>query len=246
MQLMLWQNLTQSNLTELRRNQMTALHQILLVEDDPLIARSLVMSLRYEGFSLTVAASAVEAELALVTHGFDLVVLDVGLPDGNGIALCRQLREREPDLPILMLSARSEEASVVDAINGGADDYVRKPCGVRELSVRMRRLLGPARRSRSVASFGPLHLDLHRRTAEVGGRTLQLGKKEYDILALLVHARGDAVTREQILDGVDHSHAVYDRTIDSHLSHLRAKLRECGAALRIVAIYGVGYRMEHG
>lgn len=217
---------------------------VLLVEDDPLIARTLAMSLRHEGYALSLAASVAEARAALATGSFALVIFDVGLPDGDGIALCRELRARDQAMPVLMLSARTDEASAVAAIECGADDYIRKPCGVRELSARMRRLLAPLRRERSSASFGPLTLDLQRRSADVAGQALQLGKKEYDVLALLVQAGGKAVTRDQILDRFDTSSAIYDRTIDSHLSHLRAKLRAAGAALRIVAIYGIGYRME--
>ena len=223
---------------------MTTPQAVMLVEDDPMIARTLLMSLRYEGYALTIAASAAEARRVLAGARFSLVIFDVGLPDGNGIDLCRELRARDALLPILMLSARTDEASAVAAIDCGADDYIRKPCGGRELSARMRRMLTPARRERSIASFGPLQMDLQRRSAEVAGQPLQLGKKEYDVLALLVHAGGDAVTREQILDRFDTSSSIYDRTIDSHLSHLRAKLRDAGAALRIVAIYGVGYRLE--
>ena len=218
--------------------------QVLLVEDDPLIARTLVMSLRFEGFAVHVASSAAAAEQALAGPCFGLVMFDVGLPDGDGIALCRKLREREPALPILMLSARTDEASAVAAIECGADDYIRKPCGVRELTARMRRLLAPARRERCVASFATLEMDLQRRAAQAGSQPLALGKKEFDILALLVRAGGDVVTREQILDAFGSSSAIYDRTIDSHLSHLRAKLKEAAAPLRIVAIYGVGYRLE--
>lgn len=218
--------------------------QVLLVEDDPLIAKTLAMSLRYEGFELTVAATVRAALDALAARSFDLAMFDVGLPDGSGIDLCRCLRGRDAGIPILMLSARTDEETAVAGIEGGADDYIRKPYGVKELTARMLRLLERRSTERQIAAFGPVRIDLQRREASAGNVALQLGKKEFDILLLLVRAQGDAVTREQFLDAFDNSSAIYDRTIDSHLSHLRKKLRDAGAAVRITAIYGVGYRME--
>jgi DNA-binding response OmpR family regulator len=222
-------------------------HQVLLVEDDPVIARTLAMSLRYDGFELTVAPTATDAGRALGEKRFDLVMFDVGLPDGNGIDLCRELRARDPALPILMLSARTDEATAVAGIDGGADDYIRKPYGLQELTARMRRLLARQSTERDVAAFGTIGMDVQRRTASAAGVPLQLGKKEFEILLLLVRAMGDTVTREQILDRLEDDAArsvIYDRTIDSHLSHLRKKLKDAGAAERIAAIYGIGYRLE--
>lgn len=219
-------------------------YQVLLVEDDPLIAKTLTMSLRYEGFELTVAATVRDAVGALAQRRFDMALFDVGLPDGSGIDLCRDLRAHDAGIPILMLSARTDEATAVAGIEGGADDYIRKPYGVKELTARMLRLLSRRQSERQVATFGPIRIDVQRREATAGDAVLQLGKKEFDILLLLVRAQGDAVTREQILDMFDDSSAIYDRTIDSHLSHLRKKLKDAGAAVRIAAIYGVGYRME--
>jgi DNA-binding response OmpR family regulator len=234
---------------------MNAVHQVLLVEDDPVIAHTLALSLRYEGFELAIAASAAQARQALEAKRFDLVMFDVGLPDGNGLDLCRSLRERDAAVPILMLSARTDEATVVAGITGGADDYIRKPYGLAELTARMRRLLVTrGQRSataetvrdiaRDIAKFGPLSLDVARRSAAAGEVALQLGKKEYEVLLLLVRAGGDTVTREQILDSFEGNSEVYDRTIDSHLSHLRRKLKDAGAAVRIVAVYGIGYKLE--
>ncbi len=222
----------------------TTAHQVLLVEDDPVIARTLVMSLRYEQFELSVADNLARARALCEQQQFDLVLLDVGLPDGNGIDLCRDLRARDAGLPILMLSARTDEATAVAGIEGGADDYIRKPYGLRELCARMRRLLDARRPERQQAAYANLCLDPQRRTATVAGVAISLGKKEYDMLLLLVKANGDTVSRELILDRLDFDQAIYDRTIDSHLSHLRRKLKDAGAALRIAAIYGIGYRLE--
>jgi DNA-binding response OmpR family regulator len=226
---------------------MTRSHKVLLVEDDPLIARTLSMSLRYEGFELTVATTIAQAEQALAVDAFDLAMFDVGLPDGNGIDLCRALRRRDESIPILIISARTDEATAVAGIEGGADDYIRKPYGLHELTARMNRLVarrGREREERETAAFGAIRMDMQKRTATVGDAPLQLGKKEFDILLLLVRAQGDAVTREKILDMLGDSEGIYDRTIDSHLSHLRKKFKDAGAAIRIAAVYGIGYRLE--
>lgn len=223
---------------------MPAPYQVLLVEDDPMIAKTLAMSLRYEGFALTIASGVNEAMRLLAERRFDLALFDVGLPDGNGIDLCRALRRHDAAIPILMLSARTDEATAVAGIEGGADDYIRKPYGLHELTARMTRLLKRQRRERDIAAFGALRLDVQRRTACVGNSPLQLGKKEFEILLLLVQAGGDTITRERVLDALGDTLAIYDRTIDSHLSHLRRKLKDAGAALRIAAVYGVGYRLE--
>lgn len=221
---------------------------VLLVEDDPMIARTLSMGLRYEGFELSHADSIAVAMQVLGQQAFELILLDVGLPDGDGISLCRELRALHPATPILMLSARTDENAVVASMEGGADDYIRKPCGLRELSARMRRLLlrtKAGNEPRAVISFGSIQMDVQRRNASAREVPLQLGKKEYDVLMLLVRANGDAITREQIMSQFEDSNIIYDRTIDSHLSHLRRKLKDAGATERIVAIYGIGYKLEH-
>ncbi|HJV60102.1 MAG TPA: response regulator transcription factor [Albitalea sp.] len=223
----------------------TAAHPVLLVEDDPMIARTLALSLRYQGFELTVAGSLREATQCLASRRFGLLMLDLGLPDGNGLSLCRQVREHDADMPILVLTARTDESSAVASIEGGADDYVRKPYGLQELAARMRRLIErSAVAPRARAAFGTVAMDLQRHAVAVDGRALRLGKREFDILRLLLQAAGDVVTREQMLDALHCDGAIYDRTIDSHLSHLRRKLKEAGADVRICAIYGVGYRLE--
>jgi DNA-binding response OmpR family regulator len=231
-----------------RRVQTRPMHDlcpVLLVEDDPVIAKTLGMSLRYQGFELTVAGSIREALQQVASRSFNLIMLDVGLPDGSGIGLCRTLRQRDENVPILMLTARSDEQSAIAGIDSGADDYIRKPYSLGELTARLNRLLARAYKPREQLAFGALSMDIQRRSASVEGRALQLGKREFDILAVLVGAQGDTITRERLLAALGHDDdGVYDRTIDSHLSHIRAKLKKTGATLRIVAVYGVGYRLE--
>ncbi len=219
-------------------------HPVLLVEDDPLIAKTLGMSLRYRGFELTIAHSVRDALKQLAARAFSLVMLDVGLPDGSGIELCRELRKRDERIPILMLTARTDEQSAIDSIDGGADDYIRKPYSLGELTARLNRLLARTYGPREVLAFGSLSVDSERRSASVGDTPLQLGKREFEILAALVRARGNTLRRDQLLAAMGHHDPVYDRTIDSHLSHLRTKLKAAGAQIRVVAVYGVGYRLQ--
>jgi DNA-binding response OmpR family regulator len=223
---------------------MNDLCQVLLVEDDPVIAKTLGMSLRYQGFELTVASSVQEALKQVTARSFSLIMLDVGLPDGSGIDLCRTLRQRDENIPILMLTARSDEHSAIAGIDSGADDYIRKPYSLGELTARLNRLLTRVYKPRDVLAFGGLSMDLQRRVASIDGTPLQLGKREFDILAALVKAQGDAITREQLLAALGHDDGVYDRTIDSHLSHIRSKLKKSAAPIRITAVYGIGYRLE--
>jgi DNA-binding response OmpR family regulator len=220
---------------------------VLLVEDDPLIAQTLAMSLRYQGFDLTHAGSLADAESQLERRDFDLLLLDVGLPDGSGIELCRRIRARDAEVPILMLTARTDEATAVAGIEGGADDHVRKPYGLHELVARMRRLLARhAGRAPALLQAGALTMDCKRHGVAVGGVPLHLAKREFAILQLLLQAQGEVVTRDRLLDALQCEREIYDRTIDSHLSHLRRKLKDAGAGLRIAAVYGVGYRLEAG
>ena len=223
---------------------MSAPNSVLLVEDDPIIARTLSLSLRHHGFRLVVTPTVRDALQELSRNAFAIALLDVGLPDGSGVELCRMVRRRDERIPILMVTARTDEPTAVASIEGGADDYIRKPFGLNELVARMNRLLARTQSARTLFTFGSLTLDPQRRTATVGATPLSLGKREFDILATLVRAHGDTVTRDQLLTAMGHDDKIYDRTIDSHLSHVRSKLKSAGAGAAIVAVYGVGYRLE--
>jgi two-component system, OmpR family, catabolic regulation response regulator CreB len=225
---------------------MTAPVAVLLVEDDPIIARTLAMSLRYHGFELVTASSIREAERQLEGRAFRVILLDVGLPDGSGLDLCARLRARDERLPILMLTARTDEQTAIESMEGGADDYVRKPYSLGELVARINRLLTRAYSPRQALAFADISIDLQERMVRIGETTLRLGKREFDILATLVEAGRELVSREKIIAAVGDPHEVYDRTIDSHLSHIRSKLKKAGTGVRIVAVYGVGYRLEEG
>jgi DNA-binding response OmpR family regulator len=217
-------------------------HRILLVEDDPLISKSLSLSLPFAGFSVAVCESFQSGLAAAQQQVFDLVLLDVNLPDGDGFSLCRAIRARDAAIPILMLTAKTDEKSAVTGIECGADDYIRKPYGIHELTARMRRLLD--KRQHRPRTFGSLRIDAQRYLAWCGDCELNLGKREFLILSLLVERNGAVVTRDEMLDAAAQNAEIYDRTIDSHLSHVRKKLKQAGATEKITPVYGVGYRLE--
>lgn len=219
--------------------------KVLVLEDDAQIAKSLSMGLTYGGFEVTCAGTVAQAWMEISQNRYDVVLLDVGLPDGSGIELCQRVRSVGKTVPILFLSAKTDEDSVVRGITAGGDDYIRKPFGIEELKARMNKLLRRTSQPGKILTAGPLVVDLEKRLATVKGRTLNLGRREFDILALLAKKAGDIVTRDSIIASLDEEAEVYDRTIDSHISHMRRKMRDVsGNVLQILSIYGVGYRLD--
>ena len=212
---------------------MQKLYQILLVEDDPMIAKSLRLSLQYEGFEV------------FKSRVFDVILLDINLPDGNGLELCQEIRKTNDQVPILMVTAQTDESTAVQGLQDGADDYIRKPYGVQELAARMMRLLERKKKETLNLKFGAIRMDLRKRLVWVGEHALNLGRREFEILALLTKKSGDVVTRNDIMNALGEENEIYDRTIDSHLSHLRKKMKDAGSTeIQIVPVYGVGYRLE--
>lgn len=219
--------------------------RILIVEDDLQISRSLSLNLKYSGYETMAAASVTEAWELLKSEHFDLMCLDIGLPDGNGLDLCQKVRDDGNDIPVLFLSARTDEATVVKGINSGADDYLRKPFGIEELKVRMNKILRKFILPNNTLTFEKLTIDPLKRVVTIMDEVVTLGRKELEILILLTKKAGEIVTRENILTTLYDNADMYDRTVDSHMSHLRKKLREvAGAQLQINSVYGLGYRLE--
>jgi DNA-binding response OmpR family regulator len=226
--------------------------RLLLVEDDDGIARPLSAALGNAGFAVTRVATGADA-LANVS-GADLVILDLGLPDLDGIDVCRQIRTAlAPQVPILVLTARTGETDAVVALDAGADDYVAKPFRLAELQARVRALLrrapdadmdrAPLLRSQDVV------VDPAARTARVGTLDLDLTPKEFDLLVLLIERAGRVVTRELAMDRVwdDPAGVTGSRTLDVHVSALRRKLGDDPSAPRYVTtVRGVGFRFETG
>jgi DNA-binding response OmpR family regulator len=221
--------------------------RILLVEDDATLGDGLRQALSAQGYQVSWAQTGAEAlELARDPH--DLVLLDLKLPDLDGVQVCRRLRAAQPTLAIVMMTARREEIDVVVGLDAGADDYLTKPFRLGELLARIRahaRRLGSTTATGRVA-VGDLELDRAARRAWLAGRELDLRPKEFDLLALLMAEAGRAVERERIMAEVWDEHWFGStKTLDMHIVALRRKLGEhpLGAG-RITTLRGVGYRLE--
>ena len=216
--------------------------RILLVEDEGAIARTVEFALRADGFDVEHALTAGDALRRAAAAPFDLAILDVGLPDMGGFALCRELR-RAGDLPVIFLTARDAEADRVLGLEIGADDYVAKPFSPRELVARVRAVL---RRSRGAAPTGSFVHDADGHRIAWRGRPLELTRYEYGLLAALLQRPGAILSRAQLMDrvwGTDSDST--DRTVDTHVKTLRAKLREVDPqADPIRTQRGLGYSLH--
>jgi DNA-binding response OmpR family regulator len=223
--------------------------KILVVEDEPTLSAALKYNLERDGYTVW-AASDGEAGLASARKNRpDLVVLDIMLPGLDGLEVCRILR-KETSVPVLMLTAKSEEIDKVVGLEIGADDYVTKPFSTRELLARIKALLRRAETSpddrTEVLSSGPIRVDQRRRQAFRDSDALALKPKEYDLLTFLMSNRGRAFTRDQLLNQIWGYDFVGDsRTVDVHVRWLREKIEdEPSKPVRLVTVRGVGYRFD--
>lgn len=222
---------------------------ILLVEDEPAQQEVLSYNLQSEGFRLLTAAEGEEALLIAEEQTPDVIVLDWMLPKVSGIEVCRQLRSRPKtkSIPILMLTARGDEADCIRGLDSGADDYVVKPFSVNELVARLRALL---RRTRpgSVGeslTYGGLIMDTLQHKVTLNGERVRLGPTEFRLLATLLEKPGRVWEREQLLDRVWGREADIDlRTVDVHVGRLRKALKESGHDDPIRTVRGVGYSLD--
>jgi DNA-binding response OmpR family regulator len=215
------------------------------VEDDEPVAESLRRGLRRYGFEVdwvTTGAAALAHQ-----NPYDVVLLDLGLPDTDGLDVCKELRERG-DVPIIVISARSDETDRVVGLELGADDYVSKPFGVREVIARIRAVMRRIQPRNEVSAAGPdrygPRLTIDRKAARVrlDGEEVALAPKEYDLLAFLTEEPGALMSREQIMEAVwDANWFGPTKTLDVHVAALRRKLK---GAITIEAVRGVGFRLE--
>ncbi len=220
--------------------------RILIVDDEPKITQLVRDYLERSGFAVVTARDGREAVMRARTDRPDLIVLDLGLPDVDGLDVTRQLR-RDSQVPIIMLTARDDEADRVAGLELGADDYVTKPFSPRELVARVRAVL---RRQAGevggeVLRAGDLELDVPKMRAEVAGRAIDLTTTEFQLLAALGRQPGRIFTRGQLLDAI---HGVafesYERAIDAHVKNIRRKLEPDPRRPRyLLTVYGVGYRL---
>jgi len=221
---------------------------VLLVEDEESITAPLSEALSREGFEPVIAGTAAEALELAASRSPDLVLLDLGLPDGSGLDVCRELRSRSA-VPIIMVTARGEETDRIVGLEVGADDYVVKPFSAREVVARIRAVLrrtaAPApTQLGDVVELGEVRVDRARRSATFEGRPLELSRKEFDLLQLLVDNAGTVVKRERLIDEVwDTNWFGSTKTLDVHVSALRKKLRDDPSTPRYIhTVRGVGFR----
>jgi DNA-binding response OmpR family regulator len=220
--------------------------RILIVDDEPEMVRGLEDNLRFEGYQ-TVAAGDGRRGLALaLSEAPDLILLDVMMPGMSGWDLCRELRRRGLDTPVIMLTARGEEVDRVLGLELGADDYVTKPFSLRELMARIRAVLrrpGPRHKFEEFA-FGDVRVHLRARQAFKAGREVRLTRKEFDLLRYFIEHPGEVVTRDRLLDEVwGYDRYPTTRTVDTHILRLRQKFEDDPERpAHILTAHGQGYR----
>jgi DNA-binding response OmpR family regulator len=218
--------------------------RLLIVEDESRISSFLEKGLRANGFATTVAATGEEALRLATSEEFELLVLDLGLPDRDGMDVLRELRRRGRKLPVIILTARSDVRETVSGLESGADDYVTKPFRFEELLARVRvRLRGDRAPEETVLRVGNAALDLRTRRVEVGGRVADLSAREFALAEVFFRHPGQVLSREQLLDHVwGYDFDPGSNVVDVYVGYLRKKLgRE-----RIAAVRGMGYRLEKG
>lgn len=221
--------------------------KVLIIEDEPNMVLGLKDSCEYEGYEVAVARNGKEGLEKALTEKPDIILLDVMLPLMSGIDVCRTLRTRGIETPILMLTARSQEIDKVIGLEVGADDYVTKPFSIKELLARIRAHL--RRASKQVVdienfSFGDVELNFKKYEARKSGQALELSAREYEILRYLIRRRGEIVTRDQLLDEVwGYRSTPVTRTVDNHIARLRQKIEQDPSEPRhIITVHRIGYR----
>jgi DNA-binding response OmpR family regulator len=217
--------------------------RLLVVEDDPPLAEVVVRGLRDEGYAVDWEATVAGAELALDVNSYDLIVLDLGLPDGDGLGLCRTIRSRRLPIRVLVLTARDTLNDKVAGLDSGADDYLVKPFDGPELSARVRALLRrPAATGSPVLEVADIRLDPAAHRVWRGGVLIPLTAKEFALLRYLMARAGEMVTRTDLLEHVWDAH--YDglsNVVDVHVASLRRKLGQPGAPFPLETMRGSGY-----
>ena len=223
---------------------------VLVIEDEPDIRKTIDYNLSKESFKVTQASSIEEGEKVLASNKIDVIILDLMLPDGSGLTLCRDIKS-EPNtkhIPVIILTAKTEEVDRVVGFELGADDYVTKPFSVRELILRVKAIL-----KRGVStekntddiedSFGELKINYEEHQAYISGQEISLTALEFKLLKHLINRKGRVQTRDQLLEDVwGYSSNVTTRTVDTHIKRLREKLGSVGD--HIQTIRGVGYRFS--
>jgi DNA-binding response OmpR family regulator len=214
--------------------------RVLIVEDEAGVRDALERGLARNGFVTTAVASAADA---LGCDDHDIALIDLGLPDRDGVELCRELRDRHPERPIIVVTGRHDELDVIDALDAGADDYVTKPFSLAVLTARIRRHLD---RSSAVTAIGALRIDRLARRATLAGEPLDLTAREFDLLVALAARSGETVGKNELMTTVWDAHwSKSTHTLDVHVSALRAKLLSPHIeSPTITTVPKLGYRLD--
>ncbi|MBI1625926.1 winged helix-turn-helix domain-containing protein [Comamonas suwonensis] len=223
--------------------------RVLLLEDDPAIARTICYALEREGIAVTHSLLIADARQQWASVAFDALLMDVGLPDGNGLDWCRELRSTGSIAPVLVLSARGEEMDKVLGLELGADDYLSKPFSPRELLARTRALLRRSRQFQPAAQAQPaqaLQIDEQGQRILLHSQTMDLTRREYQLLQSLIQSAGRILSRDALLEQIwGLGSESTDRTVDTHIKTLRAKLRERLPGQEVIITHrGLGYSLN--
>jgi len=244
-----------SNLRLTEESRSTVVPRVLIVEDCPDLANVLPLHLRDAGYEVELASNG-RSGLQLAKSGrYRLIILDLGLPEMDGLEICRHLRQAGVDTSILMLTARSAEIDRVLGLEMGADDYLTKPFSIRELLARvkaiMRRTQPDSQRHGlqllEILKLGRLTLNIDERSVVIGNKPMELTAKEFDLLLHFVRYPGRVFTRAQLLDQVwGYSHLGYEHTVNSHINRLRSKIEDDPHQPEfILTVWGVGYKFNN-
>jgi DNA-binding response OmpR family regulator len=228
--------------------------QILIIEDDDAIVELLTIHLRDLGCEISTASNGHQGLSAAISNPLDLIILDVMLPGLNGMEVCRKIRQTNRHVPILMLTARSEEIDKVMGLETGADDYLTKPFSIREFIARVKVIF---RRSEGIAdessvpasaiiSYGELKIDVDKRKVTLGNVRVELSPKEFDLITLMASNPGKSYSRAQLLNLIwGYDFEGYEHTVNSHINRLRSKIEHDVANPKFVlTTWGVGYRFN--
>ncbi len=219
--------------------------KILVVEDEPAIADSIVYALQTEGFETIWHSTGGDAKTSMLSQDYDLIILDVGLPDCSGFDLCREIRANS-DIPVLFLTARSDEIDRVVGLEIGGDDYVTKPFSPRELSARVRAILRRTGNNSNDEVNGEFEIDTKRRQISYKGSPLELSRYEYRLLKIFIERPGWVYSREQLMQMAwEEPEFSSDRTVDAHIKTLRAKLKAIDPEANPIQTHrGEGYSLR--